>query len=69
MREKENMQMKMFPEIKMEETPKNNRTHSGEQPGVTDKSQQTPSPGSPGMRILSRYSMTINNVMKAVGVE
>ncbi|MCG6538284.1 MAG: hypothetical protein L7F78_27095 [Syntrophales bacterium LBB04] len=61
--------MKIFPEKKMEETLKDNRTHSGEPPGVTDKSQQTPSPGSPGMRILSTYSMTINNLMKVVGVE
>ena len=63
------MQMKLFPDKKMDEASKNNRTHPGEQPGVTHKSDEAPSPGSTGMRILSRYSMTVNNLMKVAGVE
>ena len=61
--------MKMFPEKKMEDTSRNNRTHSGQPPGVTDKIEETPSPGRPGMRILTRYPITVNTLMKAVGVE
>jgi hypothetical protein len=57
-----------IPGKKMEETLKNNRTHSGEPPGVTDKSQHTPSPGSPGMRILKRYPITVKTMMKAVEI-
>ena len=60
--------MKMFPEKKMEEALKDNRTHSGEQPGVTDEIHKTPPPGSPGMRILSRYSMTVDTLMIAVEI-
>jgi len=61
--------MKMFPEKEMEDTSKNNRTHSGEPPRVTDNIQETSSPGGPGMRILSRYSITVETLMKVVGVE
>ncbi|MGO9136057.1 MAG: hypothetical protein ACLP9S_12355 [Syntrophales bacterium] len=60
--------MKMSSEKKVEETLKNNRTHSGEPPGVTDKITNAPSPGGPGMRILSRYSMTVDTLMKAVEI-
>jgi hypothetical protein len=38
-------------------------------PGVTVKSDETPSPGSPGMRVLTRYPITVNTLMRAVGVE
>ena len=62
------MRMKIFPEKKMEETSKNNRTHSGERPGATDKIEDASSPGSPGMRILSRYSITVDTLMKAVKI-
>jgi hypothetical protein len=60
--------MKMLSEKKMEETSKNNRTHSGEPPGVTDKIEDAPSPGSLGMRILSRYSITADTLMTAVEI-
>ena len=60
--------MKMFPEKEMEDTSKNNRTHSGEPPGVTHKSDEAPSPGSPGMRILSRYSITVDTLMNAAEI-
>jgi len=62
------MQMKMFPGKKMEATLKNNRTHSGEPPGATDKIEETPSPGSPGMQILARYPITVRGLMKAVEI-
>ena len=52
----------------MEETPKNNRTHSGQPPGATDKIEETPSPGSPGMQILARYQITVKDLMKAVEI-
>jgi hypothetical protein len=60
--------MKMSPEKKMEEALKDNRTHSGEPPGVTDRIEDTPPPGSPGMRILSRYSITVDTLMTAVEI-
>jgi hypothetical protein len=63
------MQIKLFLDKKMDEASKNNRMRSGEQPGVTHKSDEAPSPGSTGIRILSRYSMTVNNLMNVVGVE
>ena len=60
--------MEKFQSKKKEENLKNNRTHSGEQSGVTDKIEDTPSPGSPGMRILSRYSITVDTLMTAVEI-
>ena len=60
--------MERFKSKKKEENLKNNRTHSGEQSGVTHKSDEAPSPGSPGMRILSRYSITVDTLMKAVKI-
>jgi len=60
--------MERFKSEKKEENLKNNRTHSGEPPGVTHKSDEAPSPGSPGMRILSRYSITVDTLMKAVKI-
>jgi hypothetical protein len=60
--------MKMSPEKKMEEVLKDNRTHSGEPPGVTDRIEDTPSPGSHGMRILSRYSITVDTLMTAMEI-
>jgi hypothetical protein len=60
--------MKMSPEKKMDEVLKSNRTHSGEPPGVTDRIEDTPPPGSPGMRILSGYSITVDTLMTAVEI-
>ncbi|MGZ3593444.1 MAG: hypothetical protein ACXWL9_07220 [Syntrophales bacterium] len=53
---------------KMDETSQNNRTHSGEPPGVTDKIEDAPALGSLGMRIMSRYSMTVETLMTAVEI-
>ncbi|MGZ3577779.1 MAG: hypothetical protein ACXWMI_02175 [Syntrophales bacterium] len=53
---------------KMDETSQNNRTHSGEPSGVTDKIGDAPAPGSPGMRILSRYLITADTLMTAVEI-
>jgi hypothetical protein len=60
--------MEMLHSKKKEEGLKNNRTHSGQQFGVTDKTRKTPSPGSSGMRILSRHPITIDIMMKAVEI-
>jgi len=60
--------MESYQSEKKEETLRNNRTHSGQPPGVTDKIEETPSPGRPGMCILTRYPITVNTLMKAVGV-
>ena len=49
---------------------KNYRTHSGEQTGDSYiRPIDTQSPDGPGMRILSRYSVTVGNLVKAVGLE
>ena len=61
-------EMEKYQSEKKEENPKNNRTHSGELSGVTQKSDEAPSPGSPGMRILSGYSLTVDTLMKAVKI-
>ena len=46
------------------------RTHSGEQPGDSHIAPiDTRSPDGPGMRILSRYSVAIKNLLKVVGIE
>jgi hypothetical protein len=68
MHEKENMQMKILPRKKVEETSRNNRTRSGKPPGAKDKIEETSSPGSPGMQILARYSITLKGLMKAVEI-
>jgi hypothetical protein len=60
--------MESYQSEKKEEALRNNRTHSGEPSGVTHKSDEAPSPGSPGMRILSRYSITVDTLMKAVEI-
>ena len=60
--------MEMFQSEKKKENIKNNRTHSGEPSDVTHKSDEAPLPGSPGMRILSRYSITVDTLMKAVKI-
>ena len=62
--------MEEFQPGKKEERLKNTRTHSGEQPGDYENAPiDTPLPDGPGMRILSRYSVTANNLLKAVGIE
>ena len=61
-------EMERFQSEKKEETLKNNRTHSGVPPDVTHKSDEAPLPGSPGMRILSRYLITVDTLMKAVEI-
>ncbi len=60
--------MERFQSGKMDEVIKSNRTHSGEQPGVTDRIEDTPSPGGLGMRILSKYSITVDTLMTAVEI-
>jgi hypothetical protein len=61
--------MERFPSEMKEESIKKQQDAFRRAARVTDNTQETPSPGSPGMRILSRYSVTINNLMKVVGVE
>ena len=62
--------MDKFQREKRKDILENPRTHSGEQTGDSHIGPiGAQSPGSPGMRVLSRYSVTVKNLMKAVGLE